>query len=135
MAGSREYTYLPLPTTLCDLCAERVGEGRLPSCVHHCQVGIVRFGELSELSKLQESMPRSVVFAPLKAQAPSMGGRRYCLNCGCCRGEVPLTLSFVGSCSFCGAACEVSAAECRVCGAPLPQPPGGDSGKTFQKDR
>ena len=32
--GSWEFTYLPLPTSLCDLCSERVGEGRLPMCVH-----------------------------------------------------------------------------------------------------
>ncbi len=27
---------IPTPTTLCDLCAERVQKGKLPSCVHHC---------------------------------------------------------------------------------------------------
>lgn len=65
--GSWEFTYLPLPTSLCDLCAERVSEGRLPSCVHHCQAGVMRYGEIGELSELQKEVPRSAVFAPLKA--------------------------------------------------------------------
>lgn len=62
--GSWEFTYLPLPTSLCDLCSERVGEGRLPMCVHHCQAGVMEFGELEELTKLQRRTPNSVVFRP-----------------------------------------------------------------------
>lgn len=64
MNGQWEYTMVPLPTRLCDLCAARVSEGRLPSCVHHCQSGIMEYGELGELLKLQEKYPRSVVFRP-----------------------------------------------------------------------
>lgn len=62
--GSWEFTYLPLPTSLCDLCSERVGEGRLPMCVHHCHAGVMEFGELEELTKLQRRTPNSVVFRP-----------------------------------------------------------------------
>ena len=62
--GDWDYTYLPPPTLLCNLCAERVSEGRLPSCVHHCQSGIMEFGPLEELVKMQERWPRSVVFRP-----------------------------------------------------------------------
>ena len=65
MKGGWDYTYLPLPTHLCDLCEERVEQGRLPMCVHHCQAGIMEYGPIEELSKLQEQQPRSVVFRPL----------------------------------------------------------------------
>ena len=46
-----EYSYIPTPTSLCDLCAERVSEGRLPTCVHHCQAGVMAYGDVVELAK------------------------------------------------------------------------------------
>jgi Fe-S-cluster-containing dehydrogenase component len=48
--GSWEYTYLPLPTSLCDLCEERVAAGKLPTCVHHCQAGVMVYGSIAELA-------------------------------------------------------------------------------------
>ncbi|MDR2492814.1 MAG: hypothetical protein LBD25_05090 [Coriobacteriales bacterium] len=61
--GSWEWTYLPLPTDLCDLCAARVAEGRLPSCVHHCQSGVMYFGPLPELAKKLAEKPKQVLFS------------------------------------------------------------------------
>ena len=61
-----EYTYIPLPTTLCDLCADRVEEGRLPTCVHHCQARVMYFDTFDELAKKLPEMPRSAIFAPVK---------------------------------------------------------------------
>lgn len=57
-----EYTYIPYPTHLCDMCADRVDAGRLPSCVHHCQSGCMEFGPIEELSKMQDECVNSVVF-------------------------------------------------------------------------
>ena len=48
--GKWEYNYLPMPTHLCDLCAERVGAGKLPSCVHHCQNAVMVYGPVEELA-------------------------------------------------------------------------------------
>ena len=59
--GSWDYTYLPLPS-LCDLCAERVEEGRLPTCVHHCQARCMEFDTYEELSKRVAEMPRTVLY-------------------------------------------------------------------------
>lgn len=61
--GKWEYTYIPYPTHLCDLCAERVAEGRLPSCVHHCQAGCMEYGTTEELAKKAAAHPHSVMFA------------------------------------------------------------------------
>lgn len=61
--GKWEYTYIPYPTHLCDLCEKRVSEGRLPTCVHHCQAGVMEFGPYDELVKLLEKQPHSVIFA------------------------------------------------------------------------
>ena len=60
--GNWELTYLPLPTHLCDFCEERVKEGRLPSCAHHCQSGVMVYDTLENLAKLAEDHPRSVIF-------------------------------------------------------------------------
>ena len=65
-SGKWEYNHLPMPTSLCDLCADRVAEGRLPKCVHHCQAGIMEYGTVEELSKIMEAKPNSVMFT-LKA--------------------------------------------------------------------
>lgn len=60
--GKWEYNYLPMPTSLCDLCAKRVGEGRLPKCVHHCQAGIMDFGPVEEMAKVVAAKPNYAMF-------------------------------------------------------------------------
>lgn len=60
--GSWEYNYVPVPTSLCDLCEERVGEGRLPTCVHHCQSGCMYFDEIDKLAELALDKPHSVIY-------------------------------------------------------------------------
>ena len=49
--GKWDFRYVPVPTALCDLCAERVEEGRWPTCVHHCQSQIMEYGSIEELAK------------------------------------------------------------------------------------
>ena len=48
--GVWEYNYLPMPTHLCDLCADRVAAGKLPTCVHHCQSAVMVYGPVEELA-------------------------------------------------------------------------------------
>lgn len=61
--GKWEYTFLPLPTELCDFCRGRVGMGKLPACVHHCQTQAMAYDTIGNLQPLLEQKPRSVVFA------------------------------------------------------------------------
>lgn len=61
--GQWEYTFLPMPTKLCDLCAERTAAGKLPTCVHHCQTACMAYGSVEELQPMLEQHPRSVVYA------------------------------------------------------------------------
>lgn len=61
--GKWEYTFIPYPTHLCDLCAKRVQEGRLPTCVHHCQSGCMEYGTVEELAKKAAEHPHSAIFA------------------------------------------------------------------------
>ena len=36
MRGEWLWDYVPVPSDLCDLCEERVSQGKKPACVHHC---------------------------------------------------------------------------------------------------
>lgn len=46
-----EWNYLPMTTSLCDLCADRVARKEEPSCVHHCLASCLKYGTLDELKK------------------------------------------------------------------------------------
>ncbi|RDB63401.1 oxidoreductase [Gordonibacter sp. 28C] len=58
-----EWSYLPMPTSRCDLCAERTAEGRLPSCVHHCPANVMYYGTLEELSKKLAEKSTQVLYS------------------------------------------------------------------------
>ena len=62
--GSWHYDYLPMPTDLCDLCADRVAAGKEPTCVHHCQAFCMKFGSLEDLAKELAAKPKQVLWAP-----------------------------------------------------------------------
>ena len=55
---------IPVPTDLCDLCANRLAAGREPACVHHCLADCMRFGELGELAEELAQRPKQVLWAP-----------------------------------------------------------------------
>jgi Fe-S-cluster-containing dehydrogenase component len=55
---------VPVPSKLCDLCAERVAKGREPSCVHHCLAQVMKFGPLDELVLELDKKPNQVLFVP-----------------------------------------------------------------------
>ena len=58
------FDYVPIPTDLCDFCQDRVKKGKQPSCVKHCQGGVMKFGTLDELAKYMELKPKLALFTP-----------------------------------------------------------------------
>jgi len=62
--GKFNWNKIPAPTRLCDLCADRVADGRQPSCVHHCLAGVMQYGTIEELAKELEEKPNQVLFVP-----------------------------------------------------------------------
>lgn len=59
------WNYVPVPSDLCDLCAERTEAGQKPACVLHCLgacMDIVKVEEVSE--KLAELGKTAVCFIP-----------------------------------------------------------------------
>lgn len=61
--GKWEFTFIPTPTQLCDLCEERVSSGRLPTCVHHCCAKVIEFGPVETLAQKAAKKAKSVVFS------------------------------------------------------------------------
>jgi len=60
-----EWIYQPVPTKLCDLCAERVEAGKKPACVHNCLAFCIEYGTLEEMAKRAEEIGGRVsIFLP-----------------------------------------------------------------------
>ena len=55
---------IPVPTKLCDLCADRFAEGKEPTCVHHCLAAVMKFGTIEELAKQLAAKPMQVLWVP-----------------------------------------------------------------------
>ena len=63
--GEWEWSYIPVPTKLCDLCEDRIAEGKKPACVHHCPASVMDFGPIEELVKKMEAKEKKVtIFLP-----------------------------------------------------------------------
>lgn len=61
-SGRIRIDYVPFPTAYCDMCADRSRRGESPACVKHCQSSTIYHGLVSELAKMMEDMPHSVLF-------------------------------------------------------------------------
>lgn len=59
-----QFDYIPAFTKLCDLCAERTGKGKKPSCVHHCQGACMKFGPVEELTHDLDAKPYQYLWVP-----------------------------------------------------------------------
>lgn len=62
--GKWEYTYLPLPTSLCDLCAARTAQGKPPTCVFHCPSHCMHFDTVDNLAKIASEKTHRAMFTP-----------------------------------------------------------------------
>ena len=52
----------------CDMCADRVAEGKQPICVEACPLRALDFGEISELPSADETKPNIVITEPVNAK-------------------------------------------------------------------
>jgi Fe-S-cluster-containing dehydrogenase component len=59
------WSYIPVPTEMCDLCGNRVAEGKKPTCVHHCLASCMEYGPVGELAEKAQQMGTKVsIFIP-----------------------------------------------------------------------
>ena len=49
--GKWYWNYVAVPSTLCDMCEDRVAKGKIPMCVQHCQAWCMYYGEVEDLAK------------------------------------------------------------------------------------
>ena len=60
-----EFKYVPVPSTDCNLCADRVAVGGIPSCALHCLANVIEYGTLEELTvKMEEKGKMCSLFLP-----------------------------------------------------------------------
>lgn len=63
--GAVMWDYVPVPSSACDLCVERIAEGKLPSCQLHCLASCIEIVPLEDASKkLAEHGDKTVAFLP-----------------------------------------------------------------------
>lgn len=64
-----EWIYQPIPTQLCNLCADRLAKGEKPACVHNCLAFCIEYGTLEEMEQRAEEIGGRVsIFVPRKAK-------------------------------------------------------------------
>lgn len=50
------WNYVPVPSTLCDLCVDRIDAGKKPACVHHCLAQCLEVAPLEELAQKMDAL-------------------------------------------------------------------------------
>lgn len=66
LGGVWEWDYVPVPSRLCDLCADRLSDGKKPSCALHCLAAVIEILPVEKVSdRLAEMDSNKVsVFVP-----------------------------------------------------------------------
>ena len=60
-ASQWEWTWTPIITKACDMCEDRVAQGKMPMCVQHCQAWCMYSGDVSDLIKKMDEETRWVL--------------------------------------------------------------------------
>ncbi|MGI6218209.1 MAG: hypothetical protein ACOYIK_11440 [Coriobacteriales bacterium] len=63
-----DWCYIPQPTALCDLCADRVEKGGIPTCQLHCLANVIEYGPVDELVKKMAGRERVNLIIPKKSE-------------------------------------------------------------------
>ncbi len=63
--GELEWNYMAVPTSYCDLCADRVARGEKPTCALHCLANVIEYGPVEELAaKMVAKGKRVTMYVP-----------------------------------------------------------------------
>jgi Fe-S-cluster-containing dehydrogenase component len=46
-----QYSYMPIITEQCNFCGGRIAQGKLPSCVQHCQANCIKFMDAQQAAE------------------------------------------------------------------------------------
>jgi Fe-S-cluster-containing dehydrogenase component len=61
LSGKWEWTFTPMLTKACDMCADRVAKKKMPMCVQHCQAWCIQYGNIEDLVKKIDENGRYMV--------------------------------------------------------------------------
>ena len=54
--GKWEWDFVPVPSSLCDLCEDRIAEGNKPLCELHCLANVIQIVPLDEVESTMEKL-------------------------------------------------------------------------------
>ncbi len=64
-----EWDYLPVPSRLCNLCEDRIAEGKKAMCELHCVANVIEIVNIEEVpARLKELGPKSACFVPSEVE-------------------------------------------------------------------
>ena len=55
MSGVKSWNFAPMLSHLCDMCEDRIAQGKRPKCVHHC---LAKCLEAVPVSQISEAMAK-----------------------------------------------------------------------------
>lgn len=61
LGGEWEFDYVPVPSRLCDLCIDRIEEGKKPACAHHCLALCMEAVPVDQISTRMAELGKKVV--------------------------------------------------------------------------
>ena len=56
-------SYQPAFTDQCTMCLRRRKQGKVPSCVHHCQAKCMEYGPIEELQAKLKEKPKQLLYS------------------------------------------------------------------------
>ncbi len=59
-----QYTYVPMITDQCNMCADRIEAGKMPLCVQHCQSGCIEIGDVEQLKLKMTNKSKQLLIQP-----------------------------------------------------------------------
>ena len=71
--GRWELVNIPYPTMLCDLCQDRIAQGKLPECVHNCPAACIQYGTVAELTEQVAYKSMRNLFVPYQSRLHIFG--------------------------------------------------------------
>jgi Fe-S-cluster-containing dehydrogenase component len=58
--GRWYWDYVPVPSSLCDICEDRIAQGMKPACVHHCLALVMEAVSIDDVPKRLAELGESV---------------------------------------------------------------------------
>lgn len=58
-----EWDFVPIPTSVCNMCEDRIEKGKKPLCAQHCQSFVIEVGPIEELAQKVSAKKKQVLYS------------------------------------------------------------------------